>query len=202
VSDGGTGETTIVGAQNSLEVGLVRISPGSISHTGGSVSASSSGEVSFTSVTTISLDNIFSSSFANYRMVFRGNFAGTDAEMRFRYRTSGGSDVVSNYQLSGIVVGNNASVAYPSGGGVGYAILGQVSSGVLSGGFAVESDFFDPFLSRPSRNVFAASGSNGTQHRWSAGNNTHTNSTSYPSITFFASSGSFSGTMRFYGYNS
>ena len=70
------------------ELGLSLITPTSIAVTGGSGSISSTGAISFTSATAISLNGCFTSTYKNYRIIINAKHAST-TDLTFRVRASG-----------------------------------------------------------------------------------------------------------------
>ena len=81
------------------ELGLSLITPTSITATGGSAtsSISSTGTVSFTSASAISLNGVFSATYENYRVIFKGSLTTGSQDLKLRLRSSGSDNSTSNY---------------------------------------------------------------------------------------------------------
>jgi hypothetical protein len=89
------------------ELGLSLITPTSIAVTGGSGSISSSGAVSFTSASTISLNDVFSATYDNY-VLSTNLIMSTLSGIRIRYRVAGADNTTSNYNQQTNEVNNTA----------------------------------------------------------------------------------------------
>jgi hypothetical protein len=175
--------------------GLVPIVPPTFSTSGGTSSRSRS-TVTFSGVSSISLNNIFSGAYQNYRLVsanLQSSAAGVD--IRGRFRVAGADQSQSTYASSGIQ--NAGTGVYGiSQSGATYAILGLAESTVGRGSMSVE--FFGPALSQQKQYFSVAiGGQNGYQRH-------HLYSTAavVDGLTLFPSSGTFSGSFTVYGYNS
>jgi hypothetical protein len=79
------------------ELGLSLITPISIAATGGTGSISTSGAVSFSGCTEISLNGCFSSNYENYRIIFTPTTSTTQCNLQIRFRNSGSDNTTSNY---------------------------------------------------------------------------------------------------------
>lgn len=88
--------------------GLKLIVPTSVSGTG--VSVSSSGKVTFTSSTSISVNGVFSSTYDNYLIVVGGGTIATGAEtLSIRFRVSGTDATGSNYAEQNLFASSGVS---------------------------------------------------------------------------------------------
>ena len=175
--------------------GLVQIVPTSIAATGGSGSTSLTGAVSFTSASAISLNSCFTSVYDNYLIMFVGDGSTTAANLQFRMRVSGTDNSTSNSYISQSVQGNSTTVA-----GVrettNYGVLGQVGSGNPN---ALEMKLFRPFLTEKTA-ILAQLQQAEDVSRVRNMSGVHTQATSYDGITLFPGTGTFTGTIRVYGY--
>lgn len=94
------------------EMGLSLITPTSIAVTGGSGSISSSGNVSFTSASAISLNGVFSSTYNDYKIFYKVSPSVSNAQS-ITLRQSGSDSIVSyngsyvNWFSNSTSVGNN-----------------------------------------------------------------------------------------------
>lgn len=97
IAYGGTGATT--GA------GLVKVVPTSITNSAGTASLdSTTGEVTFTNVTSIGLNGIFTSGYRSYRIVYAVTGAFTQTQM-YRFRTGGTDNSSASYYFQEIYAG-------------------------------------------------------------------------------------------------
>jgi hypothetical protein len=163
--------------------------------------ASSAGLVKIGSTVTVSaassatLNDVFSTTYDNYRVVATFSSSSASTDLLFRYRVSGSDNTTSNYYLQGQDVSSTATNSFR------LTAQDKGRFGVSAGdetGFAV--DIFSPFLSRKKR---AQSTSNrGTialpeiAFFW----NTFNDTTSFTGLTIFPNSGTFSGEITVYGY--
>ena len=156
---------------------------------------------SFTNQPTPTLNNLFSSTYDNYRIVYRISVSGT-AYLRAQL-TSSGTPVTSNYvhktlwtdtNIPSATIGNydQASTAFAMGP------LGTSTDGPLSG----TMDLFCPFVS--SISTQCANAGAGLYQAvafytvWGGG--FQRNANSYDGLRFFASAGNITGTVTCYGY--
>lgn len=185
-------ETVISG----LGSGLNLKAPTSIANSGGSASLSG-GLVSFTGVTTVSLNGVFSSTYDNYRIII-GNTASTGANLLIRLRASGTDNSSANYAWSGTYT-SSTSAAYNGETGpgstswaVGYSESGMQCNTII--------DVCSPFATNQAiyfANNLRMSGSVSSENKRSGG---MTVTTSYDGLTLFAASGTITGSIRVYGY--
>jgi hypothetical protein len=146
---------------------------------------------SFSAVSSVSLNGVFTSAYENYRMVITATTSSA-VGVSFRYRVSGTDATGSNYirqswNASGSVLGAATStLAF----GI---IIGTGTAGLHWGNV----EYFRPFAAEQTlsltmgNNVAPSSEIHSTQH---------TLSTSYDGITIYPDSGTFTGTLRVYGY--
>jgi hypothetical protein len=202
-------QSTTVGGYNLVNeiksVGLDIVVPTSITVGSGSGNVSANGLVSFTGASSISLINCFSSTYDNYKIIFESNLnmpANGTNELRIRLRTSSGDDSTNGY-------GGGYSYLYP-----GDSAISPVRGGVQPGTYMpIGSAFYNTAVMEAS---FEILGFNSARAKTlsgisvggggaSAGSsdfggylpvNTHTGMTIYSSST-----GTYTGTIRVYGYN-
>ena len=149
---------------------------------------------SFTSQSTINFDNVFSSSFDNYKIVYNITSATTaGADVLLRMRAGGTTNSSLQYQQGNLFIGVAASLNFGS------------SNNATSTGFTIgncndtrggsgEATLYRPFLSQ-STNVNSTGFGNIVYH--TTGITTVT--TSYDGFTIGISVGTASGTIRVYG---
>jgi hypothetical protein len=171
--------------------GLVMVTPTTIANSGGTASLTN-GAVSFSGVSSVSLNGCFTSAYDNYRILIRVINSGGSAAILFRLRSSGTDASGSNY--------NRQLIDVSGGSFVGASATSQ-SSGVFSISSTTDSatasgDLYGPQLSV--RTVAVTLGNYDDKIRQQ--NTTHTLTTSYDGITFIPESGTITGTIRVYGY--
>jgi hypothetical protein len=147
---------------------------------------------SFSAVSSVSLNDVFTSAYENYRILIRVINSGGSVGILFRMRASGSDASGSNYNRQLIDVSGSSFVgasAASQSSGV-FSITSTTDSATASG------DLYGPQLSV--RTVAVTLGNYDDKIRQQ--NTTHTLTTSYDGITFFPESGTITGTIRVYGY--
>jgi hypothetical protein len=176
-------------------VGLVPITPTSIANSGGSASASGAA-VTFSGVNSISLNNVFSSTYLNYRIIINQVQSAVIATY-FRMRSSG-TDV------SGSVYWYGQSVAPASGSGPTNNSGSGVTAWDLYGGGTLSDyhalDIANPYQTVGKTITIAAVLVNGTTTYGVAGGGYTSDSSVRDGFTIYPGSGTTTGTIRVYGY--
>jgi hypothetical protein len=149
----------------------------------------------FTSVPSISLNNIFSSLYRDYLIVFTGNSsAAGDIQLRLR----AGSDATgNNYSTGRIYITESAGPSRASAVSANSTRVGEVQIYRTMFNLTIS----DPFIATTtSYTGQVASFGNNEYHGTISG--VHSVSTSYDGITFFIAAGTITGTIKVYGYRS
>jgi hypothetical protein len=177
--------------------GMVLLTPTSIAHSGTSASIGANGQVTFTAVTSLSLNGVFTTDFDNYFMMLRHK-PSTATGYTMRLRAAGTDASGSNY---------NTQYLYAYGTtieGFRYTNRAQwdwaYTESTLYTGDPI--NFYGPFLAQPT-----AASIRGVSTRSSASmeNNiawTHSLSTSYDGLTITAGGGNITGELAVYGIRS
>lgn len=175
--------------------GLVLVSPTSIANSGGSASASG-GQVTFTGVSSVSLNGVFTSAYTNYRIVARVYGDATNRAVRLRFRVSGSDDSTSNYAVGGYRARVNGTVAGYSETGAAYAVVNYVNEtrGTLS------MDVFDPQKTEFSKFSGTGSGSDDVAGMGQFFGGYFAQNTVFDGFTIYPNTGNLTGIIRVYGY--
>jgi len=168
--------------------GLVLVKPSTV--VGGTDNGK--GTVSFSAASTVSLNDVFSSTYANYKIIFSAK-ADSTRDIQFRLRVSGSDASGSSNYLwhreasftSGSLDSDNTSTFW----------IVSVTDTVAE--FPIVIDLSNPFLAQTTGIV--AVGGRHTLTQTIAGY--HNQATSYTGFTIFPSSGNFTGNVSVYGYN-
>jgi hypothetical protein len=190
--------------QTKASAGLTLITPTSVATTGGSAtsSISATGTVSFTSASAISLNDVFSATYDNYKIVFELDTmsltGGNAIVMRLRV---GGADNSSANYFNHRMIGQSSSL---SGAGASSADTSFISFAEYDnvGITTFMYDIFAPFRTATTSLVgigqFRYTGF--YQHsQLKTGQTTVT--TSYTGFTLITTAGTMTGKVRIYGYN-
>jgi mevalonate kinase len=173
------------------------IVPSSVAVGSGTGSVGTSGAVTFSGASSVSLNSCFSSSYDNYKILVVLDSQSASDSFRVRMRASGtdatGSDygTVQYYGTTGsgtMTVQQDASIAF--------SYVGDYNS---TGSTSCDFTIFKPFsVVRTKYNWHTTMDYNGAT-RIFTGSGIHKQSTSYDGITFYAASGNVTGTIRVYG---
>ena len=184
--------------------GLVQIVPTSVSTTGGSATVSSTGIISYTNSSVLNINNCFSSTYDNYKIIFSSVMtigSNSSTQLRMRLRSSSGEDSANNYG-GGYSMPYYGNTAINIAAGVQPGTYIPITEAFYSGGDC--SVIFD--IARINSSVLrefkgicsgggAASGAYGIFSGYKGAGVTHTG------ITFYSNTaGVFTGTMSVYGY--
>lgn len=174
--------------------GLTQIIPSSIAVGSGSGSVSSGGAVTFSGASSVSLNEIFTTSYDNYYCIMRFTTS-TGAELRTRLRNAGSDNSTTNYVHQFMEAGATSVSGFRGTGQTSFYI------GYSDGGTnTIMMDLIDPKSTQPTglftRNIrnyastpFLMIGSTGFNA-----------TTSFDGATIYPSSGTISGIIRIYGY--
>jgi len=177
--------------------GLAKIVPTSVAVGSGSGSVDSNGNVTFSGASSISLNGIFSSAYQNYKILFE-SVASAQQDVWGRMRVNG-TDLSSGvYGIASLNVSNStvANLYSPSGYTQTSVYFGNTFSAAK---FVSSIEFFRP--NQADNTQLLWQGSTMSTNPWSFhGANSVNNTTVYDSFTFWAGTGTFTGTVRVYGY--
>jgi hypothetical protein len=177
------------------KTGLVEITPSTISVSGGSGSISATGAVSFTSASAISLNDVFSATYDNYRIVLTATNSVGNSDLNFRLRFSGTDNSSANYHRQRFTSSSTSNAGTRTTGGTN-AVLGEL----FTSNSMIVTDICSPFVATPT--TFISNGNyNGTSPIIMIHNNFHNVSDSFTGFTIFPASNNISGIVSVYGYN-
>jgi len=171
--------------------GLSPIAPTTIANSGGSASLVGNA-VTFSGVTSISSNGVFTSTYTNYLVVYNGTASGS-TQLTARYRAAG-TDEASSVYLRGSLFVSTAAEAFDAGSGS--STVTQYGNVTSTGRTNMVANIFNPNTAATETNNFFQSNHN----TYYAGWNRCTATTAFDGISFIAFSGNFTGVIRFYGY--
>lgn len=184
-------------------MGLVKVIPTSVAGTG--VSLSATGTVTFTTATSVTVNNCFSSLYENYRVVMYWTQNTSTANTNLKLR-DGSGDISANYGMS--AGGYFASSGTMTFAGFNVSADEAATQAFVMGGTAGASvsfiaDVFTPNLARDTNFIGTATSSayNVTLTRVNVATHIrHTASTACTGFSLLAAGGSITGSLRVYGY--
>jgi hypothetical protein len=168
-----------------VEAAIAAVPPGGLVHIA---------TESFSAVSSVSLNNVFTSAYDNYKIILTGN-SDSNRDPLIRLRV-GGSDnsTASSYVRQRLLV--NASTISGARVTSDAAVLGTLDTGLLN---ILSIEITQPFLATATAlvnlNTRSASGA-----LFEANSITHNQTVSYDGFTLFLSAGNITGTIRVYGY--
>lgn len=199
ISNGGTGATTVDAAQDTLGIGMVRMVPPTVNFSGGAATVNSLGIISFTSVTSISLNNVFSSNYNSYRILVGGGLiASTTYPILGMRMRNAGTDRTSGYQTYGFsfygVTYSNIGVA------TSYAHIGPMTNFTIN---AADITILNPALNKDTVWFSSSFGANGSGNGYtSTGGYDNGGSLTFDGFTLLPTSGNMTGNVQVLAYNS
>jgi len=177
--------------------GLAKIVPSSVAVGSGTGSADALGTVTFTTVSSVSLNDVFSTTYRNYRIHFANVTNTSDGNINLRWRVSGTDDSAANYRYAGTQMGTNASPTNVGAGGQTSARIGYFTSGQRN--FLTGVDVSTPFLSCLTGTFNSAIDGSGATSYITTTTSFFNADTSFTGFTIFPAAGTITGTIRVYG---
>lgn len=175
--------------------GLVLIKPSTV--VGGTDNGK--GTVSFSAASSVSLNDVFNSTYTNYKIVLQLDSSAT-TEINMRLRVGGSDASGASYSRAAYLIRNTGTLAtyFCSGGGTSWVVTTNYAAEDAS---SVAVDLFEPFLAKKTRLVGLAHAADGTSYFgvWNA--SSYQASTSFTGFSFFPGTGNITGTVSVYGYN-
>lgn len=179
--------------------GLIPIKPTAVVVSAGSASVNSLGVVTFTNTSSVSLENIFTAEYKNYRMFMDTSAVSTGMDLWFRFRKAGVTRT-TGYFMSGFqtnIGGGSGVVNINSGSQIYLATLG--ASQPLRGRVVAD-------ITAPRTNIFARINFNSGYDSGSSILNLDAGGynladADFDAFSLVTSTGTFSGTVQVFGYN-
>ncbi len=193
--------------QTKAAAGLTLLTPTSIANTSGTASIGANGTVSFTSASAISLNDVFSATYDNYRIIINSNNSTVSAQSNFlRMRVSGADNSSSNYRWSGLYIFDNSATPTVSGqasNGLGTSFYSGGSSSTAGFTPVTVLDLSNPFATKHTSYVSSDYSYDqfGTRGGVDTQGGVMSVTTSYTGFTIVSGSGTITGSISVYGYN-
>lgn len=178
--------------------GLVLVKPSSVVNG----TDNGKGTVNFSGVSSISLNNVFSSTYNNYQIVVDLTGSTLDQTTYVKLRSSATDSSASySWGYPGILETGTASNENGANQSTGWWIL--TNDGGANGHYASTTfNLYRPFLAVPTTMTYnSGTLSYASTFRGNAGGGAHFVSTSYDGFTVVASAGTIAGSISVYGFN-
>jgi hypothetical protein len=176
--------------------GLKLLVPTSVAVGSGTASIGTAGQVTFSGASSVSLNDVFSTTYDNYKLVIK-LVATLDSRLDFRMRVSGADNSTSNYYKQ-----SNISKDVAVAGAESLAQDKFIGYGTNTSTTPILCDVFSPFIAEATAFL-------GWNHKVETLASTHENNfssgihnvaSSFTGISLIAASGTISGTISVYGY--
>ncbi len=178
--------------------GLVPIAPSSVDKTGGTATANTLGQVTFTGVSSLSLNGVFSTNYRNYRIIIdcQGSVSGTD--LWLRGRTSGTDYSTAGYYWGGMRgnASGTSSVWYANATTAWRLIL--LSTNTYN---EASIDIFTPKVAVKTKLNCIATGSDVSTTFGAFFGGLVDTDNSFDGFTIYTGSGNMTGSVQVFGYN-
>lgn len=194
-----TSEAQALSLANSVNnaVGLIPVAPSSLGVDAGSASATSIGKITFSGVTTLQVNSVFSSKYLNYRFFMDITATTTANNFNWRLRSGTTDYTTANYYGWGWYLDYNSG-GYDTGQSVIATTTGKFGYAYGGTGTYLVGDILNPYLSTKPTGILNHQLNGGTMW-WRGG--FYNNNVSGDGITLLFPN-PHSGTISFYGYNS
>lgn len=188
----------------SAQPGSKLIVPSSVAVGSGSASIATQGTVTFSGASSVSLNDVFSSTYSNYTIIVSSNTSDANSQiLRLRLRVSGSDNSSNNYYWSGFGLGSNGATPTISSfgsNGLTSSFDTSVSNATTLNSATSKIELFNPFAT--DRTSFAAvmpytDVSTGGFHRQFQGQMSVT--TSYTGFSLISAAGNVTGSVSVYG---
>jgi hypothetical protein len=162
---------------------------------------------SFTAQTTVSINDVFSATYDNYRIIINSNNSTVSAQSNFlRMRVGGADNSSSNYRWSGSYIFDNSATPTVNGqasNGLGTSFYSGGSSSTAGFTGAIVLDLSNPFATKHTSYTSLAYSYDqfGTRGGIDSQGGVMSVTTSYTGFTIVPNTGNITGTVSVYGYN-
>ena len=185
--------------QTKAAAGLTLLTPTSIANTGGTASIGANGTVTFSGISTVSLNNVFSATYKNYYMALNIDSGTSNNNVLFRFRVAGSDNSSNVYRRAGTYAGLESSTSgFDANIVTNYWYLGTFLNGAYPNTSNVE--IMNPFETTRTYAWTRDIANGGTYFTWNYGN-VHTSETSFTGFTVYTDGGTVAGSISVYGYN-
>jgi len=184
--------------QTKATAGLTLITPASIANTGGTASIGANGTVSFTSASAISLNDVFSATCKNYRVIVEAISAAGEVSAVLRFRVGGADETGNSYSAAVRSLGSNGTRYDGTGSGTNKIFVGRIGG---NGRSLLTIDIANPFVTQRTTTVSATAADGTTSFFSENGSGLLFNTTSYTGFTLIPEGSTFSGSLSVFGYN-
>lgn len=183
------------------ESGLVPIVPTSVTVGSGSATTSANGRVTFTGVSSVALNGVFTSAYDNYRILFRPTTASTTQNITARLRVGGVDNSGAGTYRETAIYNNTSTTVASATGTATLWYFNQQTSATYQEQAVYIADLFGPAIAATTIGVTQELNTTTTPlYQVYLTSIMHTVSTAYDGLSLTASAGTMGGTISVYGY--
>jgi hypothetical protein len=176
--------------------GLIPMVPTSVAVGSGTGTANTLGQVTFSGVSSVSLNGVFTSSYKNYQIVC-AYVPSTTVNTSMRLRAAGSDNSTASSYVNQIIYASSTSVLAER------TTLSYWGPNFASGSNLVNAftgTIFQPQLAAATGLLVQALSTSGNAYAWNS-YATHNQTTAYDGFTIYPDTGTLTGTISVYGYN-
>jgi hypothetical protein len=189
------GEIDIIDAPT----GLKKVVPSSVAVGSGSGSVSASGTVTFSGASSVSLNDVFSSTYDNYVIFYKNTTTSTGNVLTLRYRLSG-TDTSANYGTQRLYAQGTTVTASRDGVGTDEIFVSDLNNATPS--FAgYQMNIFTPNVASPTVSFISGTTYIGADLYPSFSAGFQNSTTQFTGFTLLVNTGTFGGTVSVFGVN-
>ncbi len=179
--------------------GLTLLIPSSVAVGSGTGSVSATGTVTFSGASSLSVNDVFSATYNNYRIVCHINNTSAADGLNWRLRVAGADNTTANYNAARVESGSASSVNRYQAGTTSFDINSTDNGGVTVG-FVI--DLQAPFASDNTVGQMIVMGQDSAaNYSGRFGGYAFSATTSFTGYSIFVGSGTMTGTISTYAYN-
>lgn len=180
------------------DAGIVQLMPSSVAVGSGSSTVNGNGQVSFSGSSSVSFNGVFSSTYDNYKIIFRPTSIASDGIVYMKLRKAG-TDNSATYNWNGIFM-SNATVNGDSNTSTNGWSLTNMDAGQTAYNNSSSIELFGPFIAFNTGILYSARGYTDVgAARFGTWGGQHESNDSYDGFSFIFT-GNVSGTISVYGF--
>jgi hypothetical protein len=153
---------------------------------------------SFSGVASQSVNNVFSATYRNYRVIINITGASTSTNLRPRFRASGVDSSASYYHVMSFIVSGSGSLTVQQSQNINDMVLGDYDT---TSQMITVMDICNVFTSSKTSFNYQTAMNHSTNARSFVGAGMHDVASSFDGMTILAQTGTITGSVSVYGYN-
>jgi len=174
--------------------GFVPVVPTSVAVGSGTGTANALGQVTFTTVSSVSLNGVFTSAYKNYGIVISLVTSGAATDIYMRLRASGTDNSTASSYVNQVVYGTGATLSTQRDTLTQWSIINQTTSTTVS---ANNLTLFQPQLATATGILGMGLSAQSAAYSWDS-HGTHNQTVAYDGFTLIAQTGTTTGTVSVY----